>query len=157
MNETRLFVCCSSCRTCLCLSLYHWIEIFQGDVPFPHPPFRPPLCCPGYHVVKIRHWQSNWTVNAIWEMLYLAILVAVCVLLRPSMNTQRCNRLLSEMCLLVFVCHLASYLLCKVLGRIRCIILLVFTERLWWFSPPPPRPSVSLSTFIISPFIISQY
>lgn len=36
-----------------------------------------------------RNWESYWTVNAIWEVLYLAILLAVCHLLRPSMNTQR--------------------------------------------------------------------
>eukprot|EP00903_Cladosiphon_okamuranus_P006662 g6504.t1 len=40
-------------------------------------------------VEEERHWESNWTIDAIWEVLYLAVLVAVCVLLRPSMNTQR--------------------------------------------------------------------
>ncbi|CAM9130644.1 unnamed protein product, partial [Hapterophycus canaliculatus] len=36
-----------------------------------------------------RHWESYWTIGAIWEVLYLAVLLAVCFLLRPSMNTQR--------------------------------------------------------------------
>ncbi|CAM9275799.1 unnamed protein product [Pylaiella littoralis] len=36
-----------------------------------------------------RHWESYWTVDAIWEVLYLAVLLSVCFLLRPSMNTQR--------------------------------------------------------------------
>ncbi|CAM9758319.1 unnamed protein product [Ascophyllum nodosum] len=36
-----------------------------------------------------RRWQTNWTVNAIWEVLYLAVLLAVCFMLRPSMNSQR--------------------------------------------------------------------
>ncbi|CBJ28894.1 Similar to G-protein coupled receptors [Ectocarpus siliculosus] len=40
-------------------------------------------------VEEERHWESYWTVDAIWEVLYLAVLVAVCFLLRPSMNSQR--------------------------------------------------------------------
>lgn len=36
-----------------------------------------------------RRWESYWTVNAIWEVLYLAVLLATCFLLRPSMNNQR--------------------------------------------------------------------
>ncbi|CAM9996078.1 unnamed protein product, partial [Laminaria digitata] len=35
-----------------------------------------------------RRWESFWTVNAIWEVLYLAVLLAICFLLRPSMNNQ---------------------------------------------------------------------
>lgn len=41
--------------------------------------------------VQERHWESNWTIDAIWEVIYLAVLMAVCVLLRPSMNSQRCE------------------------------------------------------------------
>ncbi|CAN0225053.1 unnamed protein product [Discosporangium mesarthrocarpum] len=37
----------------------------------------------------IQDWQKDWTVNAIWEVLYLVVLLAVCFLLRPSMNAQR--------------------------------------------------------------------
>uniref|UniRef100_A0A7S2XZ88 GOST seven transmembrane domain-containing protein n=1 Tax=Fibrocapsa japonica TaxID=94617 RepID=A0A7S2XZ88_9STRA len=36
-----------------------------------------------------RDWQEAWTVPAIWEVLYLLILVAICVLWRPSINNQR--------------------------------------------------------------------
>jgi len=36
-----------------------------------------------------RHWQSAWSVNAVWEVLYLIILVAVAVLFMPSKNSQR--------------------------------------------------------------------
>lgn len=38
-----------------------------------------------------RHWESAWTIDALWEVVYLALLVAVCFLLRPSMNAQRCE------------------------------------------------------------------
>lgn len=40
-------------------------------------------------VFQERRWESYWTVNAIWEVLYLGVLVAICFLLRPSINNQR--------------------------------------------------------------------
>lgn len=49
-----------------------------------------------------RHWESYWTVDAIWEVLYLVVLVSVCFLLRPSMNSQRCGEFLGEWALLLF-------------------------------------------------------
>jgi len=36
-----------------------------------------------------KQWKDAWDVNAVWEVLYLAILVAVCFLWRPTVNNQR--------------------------------------------------------------------
>ena len=35
------------------------------------------------------HWKSQWNVNAVWEVLYLAILAAIVFLWMPSANSQR--------------------------------------------------------------------
>eukprot|EP00611_Tribonema_gayanum_P014405 TRINITY_DN2577_c2_g2_i1.p2 TRINITY_DN2577_c2_g2~~TRINITY_DN2577_c2_g2_i1.p2 ORF type:complete len:346 (+),score=145.41 TRINITY_DN2577_c2_g2_i1:156-1193(+) len=32
------------------------------------------------------HWELDWAVVAVWEVLYLYLLIAVCVLLRPRMD-----------------------------------------------------------------------
>uniref|UniRef100_A0A7S2AS73 GOST seven transmembrane domain-containing protein n=1 Tax=Octactis speculum TaxID=3111310 RepID=A0A7S2AS73_9STRA len=35
------------------------------------------------------HWTSQWCINAVWEVLYLLILMAICILWMPSSNSQR--------------------------------------------------------------------
>jgi len=35
------------------------------------------------------HWASEWSVNAVWEVLYVLILVAIAVLWMPSQNATR--------------------------------------------------------------------
>lgn len=35
------------------------------------------------------HWKSEWSVNAVWEVLYLAVLIAIAFLWMPSRNSQR--------------------------------------------------------------------
>ena len=35
------------------------------------------------------HWQSEWSVNALWELVYLALLLAIAFLFMPSKNSQR--------------------------------------------------------------------
>lgn len=64
-----------------------FISLFTSSLVFPS--FLPSVCCVIFCKKKERHWESYWTVDAIWEVLYLAVLLSVCFLLRPSMNTQR--------------------------------------------------------------------
>lgn len=49
----------------------------------------PSLLCIRSHLEQERRWKSYWTLDAIWELLYLGVLVAICFLLRPNNNNQR--------------------------------------------------------------------
>jgi hypothetical protein len=35
------------------------------------------------------NWKERWTVDALWELIYFVILVAICILWAPSYNSQR--------------------------------------------------------------------
>ena len=64
-----------------------------------------------------RHWESNWTIDAIWEVVYLKVLVAVCILLRPSMNTQRCEWATDRTQMLPSFCSSDRPLSCRMVLR----------------------------------------
>lgn len=36
-----------------------------------------------------RHWRVRWALDAVWEVCYLIVLIAICALWRPSANMQR--------------------------------------------------------------------
>lgn len=36
-----------------------------------------------------KNWREKWTIDALWELIYFVIMVAICVLWAPSKNSQR--------------------------------------------------------------------
>lgn len=68
-----------------------------------------------------RHWESNWTIDAIWEVVYLKVLVAVCILLRPSMNTQRCEWATDRTQMLLSLCSFDRPLSCRMVAKVAAV------------------------------------